>query len=37
MHFLSGDTRSTLTLKLSHTITLDVLVKAEPASVHTDP
>lgn len=37
IHFLSGETRSMLTLKVSHTITLDILVNAESASVHTDP
>lgn len=37
IHFLSGETTSTLTLKVSHTIMLDFLVKAEPAKVHTDP
>lgn len=37
IHFLSRETRRVLTLKESHTITLDFLVKAESASVHTDP
>ena len=37
IHFLSGETRSVLTLKLSHTTMLDFLVKVESASVHTDP
>lgn len=37
IHFLSGETRRTLTLKLSHIIKLDFLVRVELASVHTDP
>lgn len=37
IHLLSGETRSMLTLKLSHTIILDFLVKTESCSVHTDP
>lgn len=37
IHFLSGETRSMLTLKVSHTIMLDFLVKVESASVHRDP
>ena len=37
IHLLSGETRSMLTLKLSHTVMLDFLVKAESSSVHTDP
>ncbi len=37
IHFLSGETRSMLTLKESHTITLDFSVNVESASVHTDP
>lgn len=37
MYFLSGETRSMLTLKVSHTLTLDLLVKFKSASVHTEP
>lgn len=37
MYFLSGETRSMLTLKVSHTLTLDLWVKFKSASVHTEP
>lgn len=37
IQFLSGETRSMLTLKVSHTVRLDFSVRVESASVHTDP
>lgn len=37
IHLLSGEIRSMLTLKLSHTTMLDFLVKADSSSVQTDP
>lgn len=37
IHFLSGDTRRVLTLKESHTMTLDFWVKLVSVSVQTDP